>query len=111
MSIALVCGDGGLLFKLNTKTAPFVVGVKANNLDVLPISLYPNPINDKLFLEFKDNKDDIQVIVSDVLGVTINETTFTNSKAEIEFSPLPRGIYFVSIKSQKGQRRVKVFKE
>jgi len=73
--------------------------------------LYPNPVKDKLFLQFDGNTNAVQITVSNVLGETVNKTNFTNSEGEIEFISMPSGVYFLTLQSQSQQQVFKVVKE
>jgi hypothetical protein len=111
-SVALICGDSGLLVKWNTKQA-FFVGVKENSTNNSSIKIYPNPIKDKLTVEFENkNLEDIKFIITNSLGQLINANSKTiNSKMEIDIGDLPKGIYYLKVQNSSAQKVFKVIKE
>jgi hypothetical protein len=84
------------------------VSVEENEND-FGISVYPNPTNDKFTVY------SLQSIVSvldiyDIFGKKVFETT-VNGKQETVNLNLPSGIYFLKVKTEKGERTLKLVKE
>lgn len=78
----------------------------------LHLSVYPNPVKDKLSIELKGtSKEKIQFDLINSLGqpvVIINEL---NSRQELDVSHLPKGIYFLKLQTETQQEVYKVIKE
>ena len=66
------------------------------------VSLYPNPANDKLFLE--GLKEECEISIYNTMGTKVN-TTMLQGDSEINVSDLPSGLYLVRI----GDRRTLKF--
>jgi hypothetical protein len=62
-----------------------------NNIDDVNVSVYPNPTNDRIFIEGKDFD---KVVIVDILGRAA--ATYNGGK-EINISNLPNGVYSVRI--------------
>ncbi len=73
------------------------VGIPGNNFDD-PISVYPNPVNDKLFIQSASSKLFVQVI--DSYGNKIREKVLANSEDYIDVSDIATGIYNISFQSK-----------
>ncbi len=79
-------------------------GYPLPNLDVKDIkessiSLYPNPVTDKLIIEADERGT---VIISDVSGNPIRTAVITEGKNEIVVGELPSGVYFITIRDRNG---------
>lgn len=61
------------------------------------IKVYPNPIHDQLMIETDQFILDQKIRVYDLSGVFMFETHPTGSKNELDFSNLPKGVYFVKM--------------
>lgn len=111
-SIALVSGYNGVLFKWNTKQTTFV-GVKENADDDVHISVFPNPVKNKLVIEAKNNNlDSIKFNLFNALGQQLNfKLELTNSKAEIDIHNLFSGIYYLKVENDHSQKIFKIVKE
>lgn len=77
--------------------------IKNNNAALSNLSLYPNPANEKVFLNFDltDHKN-IEIIIYDVLGKSVKKLSSQNynsgyNQIEIPVSDLSKGIYFLSM--------------
>ena len=66
-----------------------------------PLNLYPNPVNDKLYIETEVNIEEI--VIYDVYGrLQVTKTPSHQDDATIDVSGLNSGIYFVEIYTDKG---------
>ena len=66
------------------------------------LNVYPNPVNDKLYIETDVEIED--VVVYDVFGrQQDNKTTRQQGDATIDVSKLDAGVYFVKIKTAEGE--------
>lgn len=64
------------------------------------ISVYPNPANEKLYINLKNNKNEVaKVIVCDLLGTIIKEADLVIGKSitEIDLTSFKPGVYFVKV--------------
>lgn len=94
--------DAGASFSLNCN--PLVV----NNIDLSKnISIYPNPVNSKLFLNTEEIITSIKII--DALGNTIKFELPSNTKIDVSY--LSKGIYFLEIYTNKGLVSKKFIKD
>jgi len=95
-----------------TKYFDYVVGTSCgvNAIDehkVGTISLYPNPIQDKL--QVKSAQIINQVIVRNLLGQTIELVKVDNTETTLDLSKLSAGNYFVTIKLVNGEMSTRKF--
>ena len=79
------------------------LSVGENNIS--EIEIYPNPVNDRLFIHSKETILDIQVY--SIGGKLIAEYSNTN---EINFAPFSSGIYLVKMITKNGTLVKKVIK-
>lgn len=70
-----------------------------NNLDLDPTySIYPNPVSNRLNINFNKHVENAQINIMNIAGQTIKRINITNtSKFEMNTSNLPSGIYFARI--------------
>ena len=78
-------------FVLDTGNTTSIKKVIENNL---PVTIYPNPAKDKIYIESKGN---IEVKVFNILG---NEILTTKQK-EIDISNLSEGVYYVQVNTNR----------
>lgn len=62
-------------------------------------TLYPNPVHELLFIENNTNTTIQKIVVYDIMGKTIMEQN--GNIAQIDFSNVTSGLYFVKISSEK----------
>ncbi|WP_299675798.1 T9SS type A sorting domain-containing protein [uncultured Dokdonia sp.] len=77
---------------------------------LLSFSIYPNPVQDRLFIQTENSLEDFTVTVFDMLGRTL----ITTSKEALETSPIDvqdwkSGIYFLRMEDQNGGAITKRF--
>ena len=93
-------------------------GVKAQEVltaSEIKISIFPNPVQENLSIEFKsDRHNKIQISLSDILGkIIFNQTYETHiglNKINRNISNIPKGIYFVTVISGDFKRSMKIVK-
>ena len=75
------------------------------------LHVYPNPVNDNLYLEVDD--DIKEVSVYNITGMMVYNEQFTNynERLTIDLSNFDNGIYFVKIKSDSGEILKKIVKQ
>lgn len=74
--------------------------VSTNNQLVLPLSVYPNPAKNHIFVDLPKNSNSAVMRICDIRGRTMMEENINaeeNSSFEVETSGLKPGIYFVQI--------------
>lgn len=68
------------------------------------IQVYPNPVADVVTIEAAKL---VEVLLMDMTGRVIKSRESKNSKAEISVSSLPKGLYFLNIKTVDGKERIR----
>jgi hypothetical protein len=85
-----LCGNTGY----DTVTVSIsTVGIR-KYADKMGISVYPNPANEKIFIEQAKNEEIIGVVVTDLYG---KEVIKTSKQTEIDISSLAAGVYFIQV--------------
>jgi hypothetical protein len=83
--------------------------LEKNTLKDFGIKLYPNPVNNKLYLEYDYKANIDKITITNTLG---QEVLFLNkAEQEIDLSFLPKGVYYLSVKNSLGHTFFKVIKE
>ncbi len=98
----------------NKDTCSFEVQVNANTavneFAEKDISVYPNPTHGIVNLQFADHN--IQKLsVSDIKGIQIIEKTTVQQNEIIDLSSYSKGIYFITIQTEKKTFTIKIVKE
>ncbi len=60
-------------------------------------SLYPNPVNDFLYVNSSENFENIKITISDIKGTDLIIENFNSDNCKIDISELVQGIYLISI--------------
>lgn len=111
-SIALVCGSNGVLFKLNTKTAPFspITGVKSFIND-FAIDIYPNPLENVLHFQTDITfLNKYQITIFNVFGQEVFSKSNADLKNDIDISFLSSGLYYLKISNEVNSKKIKMIK-
>lgn len=99
-------GDGIFIFKLSS--TPIGINEIQNNIDV---ALYPNPSSNKVNISFNETVDYVELTLTDMLGKVVSKKTHKSlSSTEITLGHAV-GVYFLTVKTDKGQKTVKLLKE
>ena len=69
------------------------------------ISLYPNPVSDKLMITVKDNQGEITGTLTSLTGAAIQQFTFSQSSV-LDMSAYPAGIYYLTLQDNNGGKWV-----
>ena len=82
-----------------------------NNL----VTIYPNPVTNKLTITSTESLDNAVISIADIYGVVVKvkeqkAISKNNLKAEIEVSELIPGIYFLNLKTTHGSNILKFVK-
>ena len=92
-------------FTFNFKNDP----VLATNEETVPkFYMYPNPVNDELFIKTTNGIIDTVQIFDSLGKLVIKKVSFQNG---LNLSSLDKGIYFIQIKSSKGETVKKFVKK
>jgi len=96
----------------NTDTVVIYIPLSAgiNELTASDISIFPNPTTGKFQLT-TNNQQLSTITISNTLGEIILEVKDIKTNAEIDLSNQPKGIYFLSIKSEQGIKTKKIIKQ
>ena len=81
-----------------------------NDMFVPNVTIYPNPANDKVFIEAEAEIED--VVVYTITGVIVDQRTTVNGQQtlSINVSDLSKGVYFVNVKTGAGSVVKKIIK-
>ena len=82
---------------------------KINNL--FDVKTFPNPVNDKLNIEFSSDLGEIKGTIYSLTGQKIQTFVQNSSKKTIETADLSKGIYFLKLESTKGTSTHKIVKK
>lgn len=73
------------------------------------LTLFPNPVTNKLYLQFNDDTDEITVRLYSLKGQLIRKETY---KDYVSVADMPQGVYIIEIESKsKGVTRRKILKK
>lgn len=81
----------------NTITTTVVPPAGLNDLAAKGFVMYPNPASSKITLQMTAEANNAAVTITDVLGKTVGQLTFTGTQSDIDVSSLNSGIYFVNV--------------
>jgi hypothetical protein len=66
--------------------------------------IYPNPVNDRLYIETQTLTQTLAVEVYDIFGrLQVTETTSLQDNLSVDVSDLNSGVYFVKVKTENGE--------
>lgn len=81
------------------------------NVEFKNIKIFPNPTTGSFHIEFNENYSNIQVLVSDVLGKIIDQSSFVNYQKMNLHIEGSKGIYFITIISESKKSTFKILKK
>jgi len=81
------------------------LGISEYELDA-SITVYPNPVKEQLYINSENTIE--LVTIYDINGRVLQENKNTST---ISVNNLTNGLYFVTVRSNKGQRTIKIVKE
>ena len=90
-------------------TAKYTVISGVSDVKDIKVKLYPNPVVNKLTIEFS-TEDSNQVVIYNMTGQKVYNKQHFSSIIDIDMSQFGEGIYLVKIKSEKGEYLRKVIK-
>ena len=100
-------GNAGILTVENIKSGDYALGVwdeehasiKENSSE-LNINIYPNPAEDKINIELK-NETKGNVVITNQLGQVVKEMNIDGKELTIDIEDLTSGIYFINVSNQR----------
>ncbi|HSD15457.1 MAG TPA: T9SS type A sorting domain-containing protein, partial [Flavobacterium sp.] len=96
----------------NTFTTEFVTALSVSEFKNSTFMAYPNPTNGTVTISSKDMSSLINtVIVTDILGKTVQTKTINNPTATVDLSDLSSGIYFAKVTSENSESILKIVKQ
>jgi hypothetical protein len=96
---------------VKSKNSTYVSISKINN-ETLNVSVYPNPVKNKLNLEFEPNKLKLdKLTITNTLGQIVFTLNEPQAKEEIDLSFLDCGLYFVKVQNKEGEKVMKILIE
>ena len=90
--------EGDLLYK--NPHFSFCDETGISSLNSSEINIYPNPANDKVFIEYNKSDLSAKYCVFNYLGTEIFSGQIKNDITEIDISTLPNGVYFLRIENE-----------
>lgn len=75
------------------------------------INIYPNPVNDKMYITLPSGEGITTLRIYDVLGKIINTYTLSNSDSIIDVHHLQKGIYIVKLNHNTISKTLKLIKQ
>jgi hypothetical protein len=61
------------------------------------VKVFPNPVEDILYIEFEVNFENMQLIIYNMVGQVVSNAELTNQKNQIDINKLKSGMYFYRI--------------
>jgi hypothetical protein len=87
------------------------LGINENELNG-GVGIYPNPVSSVLYIKSDTEFGRSAIIVTDVLGKTVLETNYDNlQNTTLNIEQLNSGVYFLTVRSEKGQSVKKFVKQ
>jgi predicted acyl esterase len=78
----------------------FTTGINVEDNNAAGLNLYPNPANDKLFVNMLNNENKkVDLSIYNTLGQQVLAQDFSNASTSVDVSQLKAGIYFVYAKT------------
>lgn len=94
--------------------AAITVGIAKNNLFNVPI-IYPNPVQNLVNIQFESFSKNAVIYLIDVLGNNILEKNLDHlngeTRVQLSLDKIAPGVYFIILKTESGNRSVKLMKE
>lgn len=76
-----------------------LTGIGINNIEKDELRIFPNPVNDKLIIEFSKEENNTEVIIKSLTGQILSSLVVNSSNQhEISLAAYPAGVYFIEIK-------------
>ena len=85
--------------------------VGVNNLNVLNLKAYPNPVKDKMNIELGGLSSEANITVRNVLGNVVMQKVIYSEKSILDLSDLRNGVYFMEFSTEKGNQVLRFVKQ
>ncbi|MGK0457376.1 MAG: beta-glucanase (GH16 family) [Polaribacter sp.] len=79
--------------------------------NVINVKLFPNPVNDKLNIQFSSDLGEIKGTIYSLTGQKIQVFIQNSLKKTIDISDVSEGIYFIKLETEKGTSTHKIVKK
>ena len=73
--------------------------------------VYPNPVTDKLYLEFSSDPNDVKLEIRNTLGQVVYEEDPLKKTTEVDISSLLKGVYYLYLATKEERKTLKLVKE
>ena len=107
--------NDGVIIKTTNGGGPTDVGINESNIQNASLNIYPNPTTDQITIEFDATETKSILEIKNVLGQTVYSEMLIDVSGKksksIDVSNFSNGIYFLSIKNEKGMMSKKFIKE
>ncbi len=107
-STGFVMGSKGLILKT---TNGGTTGINESEAIQNTITIFPNPVKDRITLSSPFVTNNIQFSVFNVSGEKVIERQLTDNETQLDISALPQGVYFVRVQDEKMVEVGKMVKE
>jgi hypothetical protein len=84
--------------------------MKTQQKNELAVRMYPNPASTSITIEMEELQD-ASIEITTILGQPVLSTQLKTKTGNLNVEQLTSGIYFVNVKSTKGQKTFKLVKE
>ena len=84
--------------------------LNANKALLAALNLYPNPVEDKMFIELNDIYS-VNVTIFTLSGKFIDSFEISSNKSEIDMSKFSKGTYLIQFESEKGSVTKRIIKK
>jgi hypothetical protein len=100
-------------YNTNLQGCQDMVGIelKKNTMNELAVRMYPNPANASITLELEEAEASAQITMTDLLGKTILQKQMHSGAESLNLSAYSTGIYFVTVKNERGSKTFKLIKD
>ena len=82
----------------------------ANSNDDASISIFPNPVNDLLYVNYLPEEAIVVVYIYSILGKRINSYTISKENNSMDLSAFSNGLYVVQIQTEEFSKTYKIVK-
>ena len=104
-SIAILVGTNGVILRWNYKLSSFgTVGLTKTNFDSELVTLFPNPVQNKLTIRSPISQT-LSLTIANPLGQILYTASISSEQTEWDVSFLPPGIYVVIVSDTFGYRK------
>ncbi len=83
----------------------------SNVENTIEVNLYPNPVNEKVYLETKGFENEAKAMLSDLQGRILKEIEINSERIEINLNTLSSGVYYLKVFDNNSTKTIKIIKE